>query len=332
MFRSRQRCLLPALAALVSANGCERARDLIGEQVQEELDQAQHADLDPPKPDAAADLTDAERLSAKLQLYIACLDRSHDRVERSWSRYGEDIDVDEGSPKHRDARPFIYVVDTQIIPCREAVAKGPEQPPPLPEVEAAAVAYLAASEAFAEHTQALHTYYDDAAYEDDAWTQGKATAAEFKTAYETWHAAAQTLTNLVEAEKDAADRALLVLIEEEEGTGLRWQIRNFVVHAKDFARCAAHETNPKLGCDAARREMESAHVALTDHLEQHATEADAVFWMSAFRVAVSTYWDATRQLLQPTRKGKIAQSDRAAVTGAYADLARSADNLRFDLQ
>lgn len=341
---------MPAVRALLVASalapaGCERITAILEEKAQEVAE-----DISPPDeaaPPAGPVLSDEERLAAKLALYTECLDRASRRIRQSWQRYDERVQAD-GTPRKKDTAPFLYEIDSELIPCEEAVTKGPGIEPPLPEIEATMATWIEHARVFAATTKALDDYYEAKGWEGDAWAKGKELAPGFLAAWQAWSVADDTLVTQIEARMEVVEQALLAQVEARTGKDIEWHARRVVLHAKAFVRCFAPPPTtvaaalpPPKGKPAARTPepgacaseldaLVTAEAGFRTYYEAHRTEAEGVFWMSAFEASVSDLVAAAKAAAAPGKPaGKGAPDLIAALLDEHADLVSDANNLRF---
>jgi predicted transcriptional regulator len=255
-----------------------------------------------------------------------------ERIRQSWSRYRDEIDPQTGLPRRKNARPFVYAVDNELAPCQEAVDRGNDLEPDLPEIEQAAVDYLDTGRAFAGHAATLHEYYDDETYAEDDWAKGKETAPEIASAYEAWDAAAQRLDALLSDQKDALDKQMLELVEQREGKSLRWHANKVVIVAREFSDCVSESDAAASACSEPFDALSTVAADFEDQVQKGPAEAKNVFWMSSYAGSVEEYHTAARELVEALREGKPKQREAALeqVQREHEDLVSDYDNLRFD--
>ena len=289
--------------------------------------------LEVPDEDESANLSEEERLSRKLALYIACIDRSRARIETSWARYVDDIDPESGTPRRKgDAQPFLQAIDKELHPCLEAQERGPKLAPALPEIEAAMSVYLETSTRFAEHTRILHHYYETKTYETDEWAQGKALAPEIASAHQAWMAAAKTLVSAVSDKRDEVEGAMLELIEAREGRSLRWHANHLTIEAKKLRTCLEQPDATAKSCEDELAALRGAHQAFRAHHDAHAAEAAKVFWMLAFETTADELVEEATNVMRalPKAKPKARQEAIDGLVRIHEDLASDHANLKFD--
>jgi len=327
--RPAPRLARAALACLL-VGGCDRLEAAIQERVQEEKAELDaEAAVGLPVPTSGAQ-TDEERVAVKLNLYVECTNRSRDRIRESWARYAERVDAKTGTPRAKQ-KPFVYRIDGELEPCKQALEQGPKLEPPMPEIEAALAEYHGRGLEVAGYTQQLDEYYQRETYKEDAWAKGKEIAPAFQTAYEAWDAADLVLENAVDKRKDENDVKLLALIEQREGKNLRWHAQRVVLSAKALARCVADVANKAADCEDEHAAMVTAEQEFRSYHDAHAAEAEAVFWMSSFQGAAAAYGTEAAALMRALGHGKVKADDRQRATDRYNDLVHAANNLRFDM-
>jgi hypothetical protein len=277
-------------------------------------------------------LLDEEKLSRKLDLYAACLDRSQPRIRASWARYVDDIDLKTGLPKRKDTQPFVYAIDKELDPCLEAEDRGKKLSPPLPDIESTMTAYLEASTRFAALTRKLAAYYEAKAYEADEWSEGKALAPELARAHETWRTEAERLVTAVSTKRDEVEGDMLALIESREGKGLRWHARKLALEAKRFRTCVERTDWTPKECQTKFDALRNAHEAFRAVHDADSAAARKVFWMLAYQTTADEYVEEAATLMRTFAKLKPKTRTDAvdALVRIHDDLASDHANLKFD--
>jgi hypothetical protein len=338
-----------AALALLAVAGCEGLTALLEEKAQEVAE-----DIVPPEgapPPAGPVLSDDEQLAAKLALYVECRDRASRRIRQSWQRYEEHVEED-GTPRTKAGKPFLYEIDGELTPCEEAVTKGPAMAPPQPEIEKTMAGWLEHAKAFATATAELDAYYEHEGYETDAWAKGKALAPGFLASWQAWSAADDELAALLEARMNVVGHALLAQLEARKGKDIEWHARNVVLHAADLMRCVnghpaeegaahAHDAKasaprsaprgePEAGCKPELAALENATTGFRAHYEANREQAEAVFWMSAFEAEVGEFLEQAEAVVGKPGKGGPAPEQITELVDEHDDLVSDANNLRFD--
>lgn len=327
--RCTQRIARVALACAV-LSGCDRLEQAIQDKVREEKAELEaEAAVGLPAPSTGAK-TEEERVALKLNLYVECTNRSRDRIRESWTRYAERVDAKTGTPRAKQ-KPFVYRIEGELEPCKQALEQGPKLEPAMPDVEAALAEYQARGLELAGYTQQLDEYYQRETYKEDAWAKGKEIAPSFQAAFEAWDRADLVLEAAVDARKDDNDVKLLALIEQREGKNLRWHAQRVVLSAKALARCVADVAHKAADCQPASSAFAAAESEFRAYHEAHAAEAEAVFWMSSFQGAAATYAIEAAALMKSLGHGKVKADERQRATDRYNDLVHAANNLRFDM-
>jgi hypothetical protein len=310
--------------------GCDRLEQAIQEKVHEEVqDELAEAAKTLPPPTSGQE-TEEEKIAVELNLYTECTNRSRDRIRESWERYSDRVDPKTGVAKNKQT-PHVLRIESELEPCRQAVDQGARLEPALPEIETAMKSYYDHALEVAGYTQQLDEYYEAQGWKTDAWEKGKTIAPSFQTAFETWDAAAVALETAVESKKDENDAKLLVLIESREGRNLRWHAQRVVLAAKAIARCVAVEGTKAAACEEPFSALETAATEFRSYHDAHATEAEAVFWMSSFQSAVATYATQVEAFMRSLKDGKVKPDERQEAIDRYNDLVNAANNLKFDM-
>ncbi|MEM7156453.1 MAG: DUF3829 domain-containing protein [Myxococcota bacterium] len=315
------------LALSLTAVGCDRLTQAIenkAEEVAGDMKSTADGSAVPPVPEA----TDNEKLARKLALYLECTNRASKRMHESWLRYTERA-KDNGTPKKKSVPPFLYKIDSELTPCREAATKGPTTEPSLPSIEAAMASYLEHAEAFAAQTVTLDEYYEQEKYKEDDWALAKEVAPKFAAAYEAWSAADERLGTIVRDNNDVVERKVLVEVEEREGRAIEWQSRYVMLAAKDFVRCATADEGKADRCEYTLTTFEKAEQSFRRYYDDHRSEADHVFWMNSFQRSVGEFLADGQAFMRDLKKGEAKPERSQALASAFDDLAIHSNNLRF---
>ena len=321
------RALLAFGAAL--AVGCSGAEDDASEPALPEF-----AEADVQTEEAEAEGSPTEQRRDYLTQWSRCLLRTGGRLERSWARLGQDIDIVKVRVRKRDLKPFFDPVEGELL---DACPLGTESPADVPpSIATLGRAYVLAARGYGNRAAELRQYFDTEGYVSDGWETLESDLPGLKTAYDTAHASAETFATALEAAQDAADTAWL----ESLGQGGKaqtaaWHVTHTAMKGRHVLACITEERPVPDPCKAASE----AFTVARDDLEQwhaaHRPEAVGVFWLDVFRKRATDLELAIAGLGAPvSRRKKVAAVELAAAAGRVASareaLQTAANTVVFD--
>ncbi|GEM_PF-3308386 len=318
------------VAQMLAIAGCGDAMDELQRRVLEKLEQtvkgATDASVSPP---VVTELTPAEQLGLKLNLYVDCTNGSRDQIYDSYARYREFVRPD-GVAKRSDYADIHAVPETALAACVKAMEEGPIMPPPLPELERALALYNVASDAYARLSLEIDRYFEREDYKDDQWGKLSILHPKLVATFTAWQTADDTLANAFEPRKAEADRAALADIETRLGRNLEYEARRYVLEAKAFIGCVDRD-NPTIGaCETPFRGLEQAHQDFNMRYSSDKQASDRVFWMSSYAVSTENFFAEAKKFVRELREGKVRIEYTNRVIDEYNDLVRDSNNLRFE--
>lgn len=191
-----------------------------------------------PDPEMAA----AQAVSGKLNAYVELLNRTL-RASQSLERYASWVDMRTG-PTGRERTVYglygVYDVRDEIAKARAATGTSP----PMPELDAAMGAYIAAYEALAPVLTEADGYYERADYKVDKMAEGKLLHARLAPAAAAFRAERSKVETLFAREKDRSDGVELALIERRDGRKARWHLTNVMVQARPLLALLPSDAKP----------------------------------------------------------------------------------------
>ncbi|MDO9022552.1 MAG: YiiG family protein [Deltaproteobacteria bacterium] len=176
---------------------------------------------------SARTLQPDEQMSAKLDPYITqCLNGFSSSVLRSRQRYLSWADAVEG-PTGRERMIYgLFQVSGNPADCAAAAQRSGQMQPPLPDVEAAAQRYVAALQAVQPVVEQAYAYYSRRNYRDDQMARGQAMHAPLMQAFNTFQAANQQLSAVVELHQEQATTQLLARLQRDPSRQFEYRLRS----------------------------------------------------------------------------------------------------------
>jgi Protein of unknown function (DUF3829) len=181
--------------------------------------------------------------NAKVNAYIACLNRLSERAYDSRKRYFSWAAKSGPTGKERIIYGTYTIYDTSD--CKKNVEKANTYEPRDAELEAAASAYAEAVSKLAPLLKEADDYYSREDYKDDKMAKGRALHPRLVAAWDTFAAADQKLRVEVEAINDKRALAQLATIEQSEGRKAHYYVTALMMRAKRVLR-AENAAKPDL--------------------------------------------------------------------------------------
>ncbi|QRG04969.1 DUF3829 domain-containing protein [Xanthobacter dioxanivorans] len=192
-----------------------------------------------PAPAAAPALTIPELPDAELKVWMAKLNayvkllNATLRAEESWNRYLSWVSLKTGpTGKERIIYGLYSVSPSQAKTAIDAARAAAAGPPPIPALDAAALALSASFEALVPILNEAEAYYDRKDYKSDQMAGGKALHARLEPAAKAFIIARRDLDRLTDQVKDGIDAQDLARIERIEGKSDGWHVRRIMMSAR----------------------------------------------------------------------------------------------------
>jgi hypothetical protein len=148
-------------------------------------------------------------LAQKIAAYIECINRHSNWTLGSRERYLDWVKDAKRGPSGREQVIYGLYPLYDVASCRDGIAKAASLPPPAPEVEQSAAAWVDAFSALNTIVTEANTYYELENYKDDKMAKGKAMHPQLMEAFARFHEANDALYGKVVASQDAlAERRL----------------------------------------------------------------------------------------------------------------------------
>lgn len=303
-----------ALLFLALAGACGGERD---EAPEPALPEFAAGDAQPSEPDRALSPLEARR--DYLTQWSRCLIRTGSRLERSWGRLQQDIDVDKLRVRSKGIKPFFDAVDGELL---DACPLGASVPADVPaEIATQGRAYVLATRGYGNRAKELRQYFDTEGYVTDGWEQMKDDLPALEEAYDAAHLAADAFATSLEAAQDAADTLWLdELGKSGQAQSAAWHVTNTAMKGRATLRCVTEERPIPEACKLASEAFTVARDGLEQWHGAHAAEALGVFWLDVFRKRTGALEDAIAGLQAPvSRRKKTAEAQIAAAAGRVAE-------------
>ena len=261
-----------------------------------------------PTPDA--EVAASQAVVGKLNAYVGLMNRTL-RASESLTRYASWVDMRTG-PTGRERIIYglygVYDVRGEIAKAK-AAAGGP---PPMPELDAAMVTYIAAYEALAPTLTQADGYYERADYKVDKMAEGKILHARLAPAATIFRTERAKVEALFAVEKERSDAVELALIERRDGRKARWHLTNVMIRARPVLALLPTEAKPVVDM-AAFDAILATYAAAVKELDTYvATEPGT---LSSFEGRPRAWLGKLREF-----RDKLAQAKGDARRGAGRDL------------
>ena len=179
-------------------------------------------------------------LAPKVNAYVGCINRLSERSYDSRARYFSWVGKEGPTGKERIIYGLYTIYDTSG--CEKNVEQAKAVGPRLPELEAAASAYVAAVVALEPLLKEADDYYTQKDYRDDRMAKGRALHPRLVVAWDAFAAADQKLRAGLDVLQDQQAVERLAEIESAEGRKERYHIEALMIQAKRVMR--AESANP----------------------------------------------------------------------------------------
>jgi hypothetical protein len=234
-------------------------------------------------------------LTRKINAYVECINRLSARSYDSRARYFSWVGKEGPTGRERIIYGTYTIYDTSG--CRKSVDEANALEPHLPELEAAASAYVKAVVALEPLLKEADDYYDQENYKDDRMAKGKALHPRLVAAWDAFAAADQTLRGGLDVLQDKRAVEGLAEIEKTEGRKERWHIEALMIAAKRVMR--TESANPP---DLAKiTEAVGDYEAMVKATEDYAAADKGGRIGSSFVNASKEYLTTAKQLMRRVR-------------------------------
>jgi len=297
----------------LAASGCDAVTDAI-KQGQEAIEQGSDA-----VKGGGGPMTEDDKLGEKLSGYIKCINEATRDVQRAMDRYGDWVDFEKGlTGKERHIFGLFEIREQKA--CREGVTKAKTAEPSMPDLEAAADAYIAALDAVEPVVAEAYKYYDEDNYKDDAFAKGLELHPKLMSAFEAFDKADATLRGLVKASNEGLLARELERVEKEEGRKMRFLTKNIMAQAKKLMAASdskSFETLDLAGLSTALTNYEAAVDEYTKYKKAHSKEAGSITSLSWFDSAADDLKKQAKTLMRRKRDNKPWTKDELGKLGTF---------------
>lgn len=285
------------LCALALA-GCDKVTELLeqgAEAVGEASNQAQPAEM-----------TEDDKLGAKMQGYIDCINGPSSSVLDASERYASWVDPQKGVTG--DEKNVYGIYDHELdASCVEGISTANAAEPKDDALEKAASAWLAAYKAVQPLIHDAHEYYDHEDYKDDGFSKGKEMHEPLADALGKFREADLALRTVVGDKNDALQARRLERLEKEEGRKLRFQGANVMAKAKELMAACDAATLEALDLERLDKALKAYASALEEaekYVEANEAEADTVLMFDSFIDTGEGYLKAAKELMRRKRDNR----------------------------
>lgn len=246
---------------------------------------------------AVADAARAQSpsLTQKINAYVECINRLSARSYDSRARYFSWVGKQGPTGKERIIYGTYTIYDTSG--CKKGVEQANALEPRLPELEAAASAYVKAVVTLEPLLKEADDYYDQENYKDDGMAKGKALHPRLVAAWDAFAAADQALRGGLDVLQDKRAVQRLAEIESTEGRKERWHVEALMIKAKRVMRTESANPPDLAGITAAVSDYEE----IVKATEAYAAGNKGGKIGSSFINAAKEYLTTAKQLMRRVR-------------------------------
>lgn len=246
---------------------------------------------------AVADAARAQSpsLTQKINAYVECINRLSARSYDSRARYFSWVGKQGPTGKERIIYGTYTIYDTSG--CKKGVEQANALEPRLPELEAAASAYVKAVVTLEPLLKEADDYYDQENYKDDGMAKGKALHPRLVAAWDAFAAADQALRGGLDVLQDKRAVERLAEIESTEGRKERWHVEALMIKAKRVMRTESANPPDLAGITAAVSDYEE----IVKATEAYAAGNKGGKIGSSFINAAKEYLTTAKQLMRRVR-------------------------------
>jgi hypothetical protein len=205
---------------------------------------------------ADATAAQAPGTTDKINAYVGCINRLSERSYDSRARYFSWVAKSGPTGKERIIYGTYTIYDT--ADCKKNVEAANAIEPHDTELEAAAIAYVAAVTTLEPLLKEADDYYTQENYKDDKMAEGKTLHPRLVAAWDAFASADKTLRAGVETINDKRALERLAGIDSKEGRKAHYFIEAMMIHAKRVLRAQDTENPDVAAITQALGEYEAA--------------------------------------------------------------------------
>jgi len=261
-----------------------------------------------------------DKLGAKLDGYVQCINMMSPSVQRSADRYADWVDMKKG-PTGKE-RYISYGMYELFDPkdCLAGIEKSNAAEPKDPELETAAAEYSKALQELYPTVQTAAKYYDEEDYKDDGAAKGKELHPKLSSGFDRFFAADKAMRERFATLSDGLQARELERIEKEEGRKVPFQARNVMSKAKAVMKLGDVPDWKELDLESFKPALEAYEAALQEaetYTQANKAEADSVSFGS-FLDDAAEFRKAGKSLRRrKEEKKEYSNFDRAQLQGAF---------------
>lgn len=270
-----------------------------------------------------------QALVTKTNLYVQALNALQ-TVQRSYDRYTSWVDVKKGfTGKERYISYGLYELNSSSVnDIRTAAEKGPQMPPPLPELDGVITRVSEAVVALAPLVTRASDYFEQEDYKDDGAKLGQELHAQMVPLFDRTFAGERELRRGLDAVKGDLDRRQLAEAEKISGRKYEWHLRSFMIAAKGVVGLLPpRPESPPIAADVYKEryaELETTYNAFTSYTSEHPEEVKKVLMASFVDTAGKDFFAASKFLRRTLEAPKL---DRREYVERLGELAKNYNDL-----
>lgn len=254
--------------------------------------------------DTAGDSDEDDRIGAKLNAYVACINSFSERVFASQARYADWVDLKKGpTGKERYIQYGVHAI-SEPGSCIEGVAKANAETPHLAAVEAAASAYAATLKKLYPLLKDADDYYTQGNYKDDQAKHAQELHPQLIEGFDAFAQADHALRAELDAITDRREAKLIAELERTDGRKLPFLTRNAVHLAKVLVRDGDVPKLDALNLEAFTRDVgayEAAVKEFDEYATAHKDETLRAGTLSSTLSAAKEFLVAAKELMRRVR-------------------------------
>jgi hypothetical protein len=282
----------------LSLAGCDQVTDLL-EKGAEAVGEASNTA-------ATANMSEDDKLGAKMEGYIDCINGPSSRVLDAAERYASWVDIKGGVTGEEKNVYGIYDHELNQS-CVDGINNANAAEPKDEALEKAATAWLDAYKAVQPLIHDAHDYYDREDYKDDGFAKGKEMHDGLAAAISAFQDADQALRRVVGDKNDALQARRLEQLEKEEGRKLRFQAANVMAKAKELMAAGDASSLDALDLERFDKALKAYDAALEEadkYVKANEAEADTVLLFDSFVDTGEDYLKAAKEMMRRKRDNR----------------------------